>query len=887
MTEPPADAALDDLVARVADEFEARRARGEDPDPEEYAARHPEAADDIRGVLGLFGRAVAPTPAAAAGRPPAALGDYRIVRELGRGGMGVVYEAEQLSLRRRVALKVLPFAAVLDPRHLQRFKSEAMAAAGLDHPHVVKVYGVGQDRGVHYIAMQFVDGRTLADLIRERRGESPAAPAGAADPTRTYAPDLTAATPVAGARPAGSGNRTPADTAYARRVAGWGAQAAEALEHAHALGVVHRDVKPGNLLVDGRGTLYVADFGLARVATDPGVTGTGDLLGTPRYMSPEQAAAKHGLVDHRSDVYSLGATLYELLTLEPAVAGADRAAVLRRVADADPTPPRRVDPRVPRELETVVLKCLEKDPTRRYQSAGELAADLRRWLDHEPVRARRPGPGQRATKWAMRHRYLVRGAAAALTAAVVVGAVGSFLVWQKGRETAAAYRQVKDERDRAVKAEADAAAQRDAEARRRRQARDALDAMTGQWMEDVLSTQQKLLPEHEAFLKQALSRYEEFAADTGQDEAARAGVAAAHLRAGKIRADLGLRVEAEEAYVRARQLFTQLVAEFPSAPAYREGLAASHYGFGVLLSRSRARPGEAEEAFRAALDLRRLLAAQFPAVPAHRHELAFAHARLGSILEVMGRLGEAEAAHRAALDLRDRLAVDFPAVPLYQRVTAGARVDLAGVLHKMGRPKEAEEAIRTAMPVYRRVAEDYPTADNRDKLAWAYNRLGFLYDRTRRPAEAAEAYRSSLAIQERLLAEYPTVVRYRQGVALNHTNLGDIDLTERRYPEAEAAAREAIRLDPTSANAHGLLGDALLGQARYAEAAAAAREAVRLDPKLAPAHAVLGDALRRAGDVPSARVALTEAARLDKRYASRLALLPPVPVAPPPRPADR
>src|SRR5262249_51208861 len=154
--------------------------------------------------------------------------------------------------------------------------------------------------------------------------------------------------------------RTPADAAYTGRVAQWGVQAADALEHAHGLGVVHRDVKPGNLLIDGRGELFVADFGLARLGPDPGVTGSGDLLGTPRYMSPEQAQAKHNLVAPRSDVYSLGAPLYELLTLEPAFGGEDRAAVLRAVADTEPSPPRKLDHRIPRDLETVVLKCLEK-----------------------------------------------------------------------------------------------------------------------------------------------------------------------------------------------------------------------------------------------------------------------------------------------------------------------------------------------------------------------------------------------------------------------------------------------------------------------------------------------------------------------------------------------
>ena len=328
--------------------------------------------------------------------------------------MAIVYEAEQLSLRRRVALKVLPYAAVMDPRRLQRFRNEAWAAAGLDHPHAVRVFAVGSDRGVHYIAMQFIDGRSLADVIRERRGEAtgPAVlPPVVEGHTPTYAAAVTPVAALSGEPSAATGttSRTSTDAAFARRIAEWGIQAAEALEHAHSLGIVHRDVKPANLLVDGRGELFVADFGVAKLGPDPSVTGTGDLLGTPRYMSPEQASAKHGLVDHRSDVYSLGASLYELLTLTPAFSGTDRREVLRKIADEDPTSPRKLDRKVPRDLETVVLKCLDKDPARRYQSAKALAEDLGRYMADKPVQAKRRTLRQRVGRWTGRHPWTVAG----------------------------------------------------------------------------------------------------------------------------------------------------------------------------------------------------------------------------------------------------------------------------------------------------------------------------------------------------------------------------------------------------------------------------------------------------------------------------------------------
>ena len=340
--------------------------------------------------------------------------------------MGVVFEAVQVSLGRRVALKILPLAAAIDPRHLQRFQLEAQAAAHLHHPHIVPIHAVGCDRGVHYYAMQFVEGRSLADLVRETRreagraagrrlraGRRPPARAGRRTPSRRR-PSSTPP-PRPSREPSGSA-RSSRDLAPARSAARLGIQAAEALEHAHALGVLHRDIKPANLLVEPSGHLWVADFGLARFGADSDLTRTGDLLGTLRYMSPEQAMARRVVVDHRTDIYSLGATLYELLTARPAFDGHDRQELLRRIADEDPTPPRQLDPAIPRDLETIVLKAMAKEPEGRYATAQELADDLRRFLADEPIRARRPGPAERLAKWARRHRVALASATAALVA---------------------------------------------------------------------------------------------------------------------------------------------------------------------------------------------------------------------------------------------------------------------------------------------------------------------------------------------------------------------------------------------------------------------------------------------------------------------------------------
>ncbi len=450
------------LVGQVADEFTERLNCGEQPAVEEYAQRYPQIADLLRQALpALQAMAPAASEPALLDEPTepqqhltGCLGDFRILREIGRGGMGIVYEAEQISLRRRVALKVLPFAAAIDSRQLQRFQNEALAAAHLRHENIVPVYAVGSERGVHYYAMQFVEGESLASLIGELRSSRENDEGRITNDERSPNDErrMSRESGAPKETPLGLRHSTleilssfgPRHSSFFRTVADLGRQAALALAHAHERGIVHRDIKPANLLLDVHGQVWVADFGLAQCSTITGLTLTGELVGTMRYASPEQALGKRGLVDQRTDIYSLGATLFELLTLRPIFDGRDRHELLRQIADTEPRPPRSLDKAIPEELETIVLKAVAKEPSERYATAGELADDLQRFREDRPIRARRPSPLEKATKWARRHKGAVVSAVMVLLLLAAGMSLTTVLI-------ATAYEQERQQRARAEK----------------------------------------------------------------------------------------------------------------------------------------------------------------------------------------------------------------------------------------------------------------------------------------------------------------------------------------------------------------------------------------------------------------------------------------------------
>jgi serine/threonine protein kinase len=585
--------ALESLVAEVADEFLECRKRGERPDVEAYAARHPEAAPLLRRVLAslevvglsLGGRRDLSSPRILEGPETGTLGDYRLLREVGRGGMGIVYEAEQISLGRRVALKVLPFASALDPRQLQRFQNEARAAACLNHPHIVPIYGVGQERGVHYYAMQFVDGQTLSALVRELKQGPP-------EPDRPTSPSQPAPSPARSPSLPGGGSASTAALAFStvpssgrsffRRVAELGVQAAEALEHAHQMAIVHRDVKPANLMLDARGNLWVTDFGLAHLPQAGGdLTRTGDVVGTLRYMSPEQGLARRVPLDHRTDVYSLGATLYELMTLEPAFEGNDRHELLQRIALEEPRRPRLINRAIPAELETIVLKAMEKEPSERYATAQEFADDLRRFLEDTPIRARRPTLPRRLARWSRRHRAVVATSVALLLAAVVVLTFSNVRIAQKEAETKEAYRKLADHQERIKEAlEAEARARARAEDNFRH-ARNVVDYLV-QVGEVELADRPELQPVRREVLTVALDYYQDFVQQHANDPGLLATLAASQFRIGTILEAMGSHAEARVAHEQACKLQERLCREHPEVPRYRDDLSAMRRHFARL-----------------------------------------------------------------------------------------------------------------------------------------------------------------------------------------------------------------------------------------------------------------------------------------------------------------
>jgi len=790
--DPRLTAALEDYISAMES--------GSPPDREQFLEEHADIRAELAACLdGLdFVHCVAPQlkddgrgPHAPLHGPDALpLGDYRILREVGRGGMGVVYEAQQLSLSRRVALKVLPLAAVLDPRRLQRFKNESLAAAQLEHPHIVSVYGVGCDRGVHYYAMKFIPGSTLAQVIRQLRRESGTKPTEeAADlfgvtlppsgPVAELGPSHHTTARLAAASTENAGDRK----AFFRSVAVLGRDVAHALDYAHQRGIVHRDIKPSNLMVDESGAVWVTDFGVAHIDGDAALTMSGDLLGTLRYMSPEQLLAKRAVLDHRTDIYSLGVTLYELLTLQPAFPQIAREELIRAISLEEPTPVRRLQRDIPDDLEVILLKATAKNPAARYDTAQELADDLQRFLDHQPIRAKRPTLSQRAAKWSRRHPALLMSSVAVLLVATVSLVVSSLLILDAKRT-------------------ADANAQ---QARANlKNAREAVDQMLLR-VSDRFKDEPQMEEVRTKLLEDALSFYSIFLQRAPNDPELQSEVIAAHLAHAQLRRELGQLDAAEQSCNDAIALAQELVTDEPQNLQYRKQLADCYWGLGYIRQ-----PGDMSsdtvEAYRKALDISRQLAREAPS--AYEAWMAKRLTNFGSWLQARRRDQEAEVIYNEAVAIRRKNPNDYRiSIPLmnlgaiafkqgkydetesyfrealaildkaepseaYRSDEAVLRGNLAVVLFTKRKHVEAEQLLRETITCYENLIARSPnTPGHRQCLARDCKRLGEVLNEAGRSSEAEEALRRSVTIQEELVAEYPELNGFHDLMYANHALL--------------------------------------------------------------------------------------------------------------------
>jgi serine/threonine protein kinase/Flp pilus assembly protein TadD len=846
-----------DPVEALAESFLDRFRRGERPSLTEYTARHPELADQIRalfpalveveGLAAPDGDLTGPhdREAPAAGPAPEQLGDYRIVRELGRGGMGVVYEATRGVLGCNFALKVLGPQYRDDAAYRRRFLTEARAAARLLHTNIVPVFDWGEQEGVLYYVMQFIPGqgldRVLADVRRLRAepaadavAEPAAAPAPTVarslldggfarggDPAATLplaAEDAPAiAPPAPSARAADTSSHTLAGrpaSQYHRAVARVGVQVAAALAHAHRRGVLHRDVKPSNLLLDAAGNAWVTDFGLAKLQDAGDPSRSRDFAGTLRYMAPERF---DGRSDARSDVYALGATLYEMLTLRPAFAGDDQLRLIDRILHEPPTPPRQLDRQVPRDLETIVLKALAKAPGDRYATADAMAEDLRRFLDDRTILARRSTGAEQVWRW-HRRNPLVAGLLWALLLVLVGGLAG--MTWLY----------------------------RDSDRQRRRSegnlrlARRTVDKMFTDVAEQWLVDQVAMAPLQRQFLEEALRSYELFAQEQGTDPAVRWDRIRALRRVGVIRFQLGYVDQAEEAYRQGLGQAERLVADFSDRPEfqeelvlildkianlakltgrhqeaerlyrralplaetlaagtanrreYRRTLALTLFERGLLLM-DLARYAEAEALFGRALEHQSRLAAEPSSLPDDRMNLAETSFWLGVTLSRVLRRQEAEACYRRSLTLFDELVREFPARPHLKGYQVRARYILAQRLASCGRAREAEPLAQRAVALGEQLVSDFPDmtwywAD----LASARNTLGKLLADKGQIPEAESEFRKALRLQEKMVAASPKMVFYQQNQADTHLDLGYLLASAGRAEEAEQEFRRGVAL---------------------------------------------------------------------------------------------
>lgn len=620
-------------VDELAEEFLHQRRTGQHSDIDSYAAKYPALADDIREVFPALlameslkqdWETADHNSGTTSTVPLQQLGDYRLLREIGRGGMGIVYEAVQKSLDRHVALKLLPQHAVADAGHVRRLQREAKTAAALHHSNIVSVFGFGQEQGYHYIVMQLIDGAPLDRVIRTLRepgGVSLTQSLGSSSDTAfvegalgvlidgaqvapktepvgsilgglvsqtdsllhtaSLGEDVGACekadkTPAANDSPVKLPDAQPKNAGYWRLVARLGSQIADALNHAHERGTLHRDIKPANILLDAEGAIWVTDFGLAHATDGSNATQSGQLAGTLSYMAPEQF---DGFSDERSDVYSLGLTLYELATLRPANPPGSRAETIARATTASPVMPRTVNPNIPADLQTIILKAISRDPVHRYASAGALAEDLLNFEEDRPINARRVSATERFRRWCRRNPWLALSTSACVlllllsTIAAAMGYAHEARQRQKMQSMLGiAVDSLESVYDRFIPDEVSVS---------------LAPGSGGRSQDSEVSGKAVLSSEAAAMLEELLPAFDELAQQFSQDDRLKVNAAHANHRVADIHAQLGDVDRALSAYREAIRRYSSL----PEADNCLLQIAEAYNGIGKTLQQHQHREG--------------------------------------------------------------------------------------------------------------------------------------------------------------------------------------------------------------------------------------------------------------------------------------------------------
>ncbi len=792
----------------LAAEYMERLRQGEQPSVEDYATQHPALAEEIRELfptIAVTERLKARQARSSGGRAtlgPARLerlGDFRIIREIGRGGMGVVFEAEQESLGRRVAVKVLPRQVLLDEKHLKRFEREARIAANLHHTNIVEVFGVGEQEGFHYYVMQYIEGVGLDAIVPELaktvRGQGSSLVTKEGDEGRKNG--VTGAVrQLLGEEGAKVGRL---DTAYWRNVARIGLQAAEALSYAHGQGVLHRDIKPANLLLGSQGTVWLTDFGLAKAAQSEDVSLTRDMVGTLRYMAPEQF---QGQTNQKSDIYSLGLTLYELLALKPAFEEADQSRLMQRIVQGPPSPPGATTLGIPRDLETIILKAIRPEAGNRYASAGDLAQDLQCFLEDRPIHARRVGPMERLGRWCRRNPAMAGLVGTTLFLLVLMAVVSSVgYVRTKRALDGEATERAKAEANAILAAEAlDRTFERLYPTRMGTRTQPTIDGSRGDV--SAMPNAPILSKETAALLEEMLPFYDRLAQQIGNGDDLRFRTAEANRRVGAIRQRLGQSEDAVKAYQRAITLFRELDSRSPTNSNHRLKMAQIQNELGRLFTAQR-QFTEARQSHRAALSLLQPIAADPSASPAVKFELARTYFFLGLRERPLPTAGppEREGPMPESNEQRDSLAKAVTLLrtlsvtplpnPEYQHLLALCYLE--GAPPEDGRQGERRGDER-AIELLEALAKGYPdVADYAYDLSEAYTKMHI--PRPPIPREMEKEIEQhmgrALALLEQLVAKHPDVPDFLAFEARVLHKLGSFFQQTDRWAEAESSFRKA------------------------------------------------------------------------------------------------